>query len=154
LASVDDFSSMLTEAVTECLEEEKSQEKIAASKAPRKALLVRLRAESVRFITVAGVSKEMRGDPSKAEIRNNITKGVFRCISSPAPEVHNAAKAGLAKIIEAEKLPKELLQGCLRPVLLSLAENKRLNVPTLEGLARLLELLSSHFNITLVCLVC
>lgn len=47
------------------------------------------------------------------------------------------------------RLPKELLQTCIRPVLLNLREYTRLSVPLLQGLARLLSLLSSWFNTTL-----
>jgi hypothetical protein len=47
------------------------------------------------------------------------------------------------------RLPKELLQNCIRPVLLNLRDYTRLTVPLLRGLARLLSLLSSWFNKTL-----
>ena len=47
------------------------------------------------------------------------------------------------------RLPKELLQTCIRPVLLNLRDYARLTVPLLRGLARLLSLLSSWFNTTL-----
>ena len=47
------------------------------------------------------------------------------------------------------RLPKELLQTCIRPVLLNLREYTRLSVPLLRGLSRLLSLLSSWFNKTL-----
>jgi len=47
------------------------------------------------------------------------------------------------------RLPKELLQTCIRPVLLHLRDYSRLSVPLLRGLSRLLSLLSSWFNKTL-----
>lgn len=46
-------------------------------------------------------------------------------------------------------MPKELLQSSLRPILVNLAHTKNLSMPLLQGLARLLELLSSWFNVTL-----
>lgn len=46
-------------------------------------------------------------------------------------------------------MPKELLQSSLRPILVNLAHTKNLNMPLLQGLARLLELLSNWFNVTL-----
>lgn len=49
----------------------------------------------------------------------------------------------------SSRLPKELLQTCIRPVLLHLRDYSRLSVPLLRGLARLLSLLSSWFNRTL-----
>ena len=50
---------------------------------------------------------------------------------------------------QQSQLPKELLQTCIRPVLLNLKDYTRLTVPLLRGLARLLSLLSSWFNTTL-----
>ena len=46
-------------------------------------------------------------------------------------------------------MPKDLLQGSLRPILVNLAHTKNLSLPLLQGLARLLELLASWFNVTL-----
>lgn len=46
-------------------------------------------------------------------------------------------------------MPKELLQSSLRPILVNLAHTKSLTMPLLQGLARLLELLSNWFNVTL-----
>jgi len=47
------------------------------------------------------------------------------------------------------RLPKELLQTCIRPVLLSLRDYTRLTIPLLRGLRKLLSLLSTWFNKTL-----
>ena len=47
------------------------------------------------------------------------------------------------------RLPKELLQTCIRPVLLNLRDYAKLSVFLLRGLSRLLSLLSSWFNKTL-----
>ena len=43
-----------------------------------------------------------------------------------------------------------LLQESLRPILVQLGYHNKLQLPLLKGLARLLQLLSSWFNITLV----
>lgn len=59
------------------------------------------------------------------------------------------SKKGLSHVINQHKLPKELLQSSLRPVLLNLADYRKLSVPLLKGLARLLELLTNCFNVTL-----
>lgn len=45
------------------------------------------------------------------------------------------------------RLPRELLQTGLRPILMNLADPKRLSVPGLEALARLLELLTNYFKV-------
>jgi transformation/transcription domain-associated protein len=44
-------------------------------------------------------------------------------------------------------LPKDLLQAGLKPILVNLSDHKRLTVPALEGLARLLELLTNYFKV-------
>lgn len=53
------------------------------------------------------------------------------------------------QVIQQQKMPKELLQSSLRPILVNLAHYKNLTMPLLQGLARLLELLSNWFNVTL-----
>jgi len=55
------------------------------------------------------------------------------------------SEAGKSK----SRLRKELLQTCIRPVLLNLRDYTRLSVHLLRGLSRLLSLLSSWFNKTL-----
>lgn len=45
------------------------------------------------------------------------------------------------------RLPKDLLQTGLRPILMNLADPKRLSVSGLEGLARLLQLLTNYFKV-------
>ena len=57
---------------------------------------------------------------------------------------HEGLRWGLA---HQSRLPKELLQTGLRPVLMNLADPKRLSVSGLEGLARLLELLINYFKV-------
>ena len=58
------------------------------------------------------------------------------------------AHEGLRMVLTHQsRLPKELLQTGLRPILLNLADPKRLTVPGLEGLARLLELLTTYFKV-------
>ena len=47
------------------------------------------------------------------------------------------------------QLPKELLQTCIRPILLDLRDHTKVNIPLLRALSRLLSLLSAWFNQTL-----
>ena len=95
-------------------------------------------------------------------IRPHIISLLFRSlVSKPTKAVitaHGALKDVLAlsdtKTEEGgsssqSQLPKELIQTCIRPVLLNLRDFTRLSVPLLRGLSRLLSLLSSWFNKTL-----
>ncbi|KAJ3116271.1 hypothetical protein HDU96_010045 [Phlyctochytrium bullatum] len=55
---------------------------------------------------------------------------------------------GLQQVLSQQmKLPKDLLQNGLRPILVNLSDYKRLTVAGLEGLARLLELLTNYFKV-------
>ena len=63
----------------------------------------------------------------------------FNSLQSRHPEIVGAAKNGLGMAIRQHKLPKELLQTCLRPILANLADYRKLSVTYLQGLARLLE---------------
>jgi len=72
----------------------------------------------------------------------------FKSLYSPSPEVKDVAHEGLRMVLTHQsRLPKELLQTGLRPILMNLADPKRLSVPGLEGLARLLELLTNYFKV-------
>lgn len=50
---------------------------------------------------------------------------------------------------KSHRLSKELIQSCIRPILLNLRDHTKLSLPLLRGLSRLLGLLSSWFNKTL-----
>ncbi len=72
----------------------------------------------------------------------------FKSLYSPTPEVKDVAHEGLRMVLMHQaRLPKELLQTGLRPILMNLADPKRLSIPGLEGLARLLELLTNYFKV-------
>lgn len=84
---------------------------------------------------------------------------LFRSLTSrPAPAV-DAAHAALRDLLSlsiksksnesTHRLPKNLLQMCIRPVLLNLRDYTKLTIPLLRGLSRLLSLLSSWFSKTL-----
>jgi phosphatidylinositol kinase/protein kinase (PI-3 family) len=83
------------------------------------------------------------------DLRNHIIRIFFTSLQTPYPEIVGAAKGGLGMVIKQQKLPKELLQTCLRPILTNLSDYRKLSVTYLQGLSRLLELLSNWFNATL-----
>lgn len=84
-----------------------------------------------------------------AELRSKIISMFFKSLTCRTPEIVAVAKEGLRQVIQQQRMPKELLQTSLRPILVNLAYTKNLSMPLLQGLARLLELLSSWFNVTL-----
>lgn len=77
-----------------------------------------------------------------------LTGVYFKSLYSSSQEVKDVAHEGLRMVLTHQsRLPKELLQTGLRPILMNLADPKRLSVPGLEGLARLLELLTNYFKV-------
>ncbi|KAG8901590.1 hypothetical protein FRB99_005203 [Tulasnella sp. 403] len=72
----------------------------------------------------------------------------FKSLYSSSVDVKNAAHDGLRVVLQHQtRLPKELLQTGLRPILMNLADPKRISVSGLDGLARLLELLTHYFKV-------
>ncbi|RYQ79865.1 hypothetical protein Ahy_Scaffold1g106653 isoform A [Arachis hypogaea] len=86
--------------------------------------------------------------PNHSELRAKIISMFFKSLTCRTPEIVAVAKEGLRQVIN-QRMPKELLQSSLRPILVNLAHTKNLSMPLLQGLARLLELLSNWFNVTL-----
>ncbi|KAF5735955.1 Phosphatidylinositol 3- and 4-kinase family protein with FAT domain isoform 1 [Tripterygium wilfordii] len=87
--------------------------------------------------------------PNHSELRAKIISMFFKSLTCRTPEIVAVAKEGLRQVINQQRMPKELLQSSLRPILVNLASTKNLSMPLLQGLARLLELLSTWFNVTL-----
>ncbi|XP_008795100.2 transformation/transcription domain-associated protein-like [Phoenix dactylifera] len=87
--------------------------------------------------------------PNYAELRAKIIAMFFKSLTCRTPEIVAVAKEGLRQVIQQQRMPKDLLQSSLRPILVNLAHPKSLTMPLLQGLARLLELLSNWFNVTL-----
>eukprot|EP00978_Attheya_sp_CCMP212_P003131 scaffold6440_cov50-Attheya_sp.AAC.1 len=92
-------------------------------------------------------------------IRPHVISLFFRSLISNPPQAVSAAYSALRDVMRLEvpnpslsvshRIPKELLQTCVKPVLLNFREYTTLTVPLLRGLSRLLSLLSSLFNKTL-----
>lgn len=87
--------------------------------------------------------------PNHSDLRAKIISMFFKSLTCRTPEIVAVAKEGLRQVINQQRMPKELLQNSLRPILVNLAHTKNLSMPLLQGLARLLELLSNWFNVTL-----
>ena len=111
-----------------------------------------LRTHCVQLLRTAMASEEVNLATNSPELRNNIILMFFKVITKGFPDAVIAAREGLAVVLQTQrgKAPfKDLLQSSLRPVLVNLADYRKLTVHLLDGLSRLLELLSSWFNVTL-----
>ncbi|EGW30360.1 uncharacterized protein SPAPADRAFT_143045 [Spathaspora passalidarum NRRL Y-27907] len=109
--------------------------------------LIELRVVCIKLLSLA-LTKPDFSLGSLAEARIRILGVFFKALCNKSTEIINAAHQGLASSLqENAKLPKELLQNGLRPMLMNLSDHKKLTVSGLEALARLLELLISYFRI-------
>lgn len=110
-------------------------------------MIVNLRVACLRLLSMAmGFQEFANGaqNPSRARIISVFFKSLY----SRSPDIIEAANSGLKDVLtQTNKLPKELLQNGLRPILMNLQDPKRLSVAGLDGLARLLTLLTNYFKV-------
>ncbi|XVE82488.1 hypothetical protein DITRI_Ditri16bG0008800 [Diplodiscus trichospermus] len=110
--------------------------------------LVKLRTACIELLCTTMAWADFRTS-NHSELRAKIITMFFKSLTCRMPEIVAVAKEGLRQVIIQHRMPKELLQSSLRPILVNLAHTKNLSMPLLQGLARLLELLSNWFNVTL-----
>ncbi|KAI1075256.1 FAT domain-containing protein [Whalleya microplaca] len=80
--------------------------------------------------------------------RTKIVSVFFKCLYSESKPTVEAANDSLKAVLsQTNKLPKDLLQQGLKPVLASLQDPKRLSTHGLDNLARLLRLLTTYFKV-------
>ncbi|KAJ1944542.1 transcription-associated protein 1, partial [Linderina macrospora] len=109
--------------------------------------LTHLRHVCIRMLTAA------MDRPELSQSRHNTTRAriisvFFKSLYHKSIDVVEAANDGLRQVLQQQqKLPKDLLQAGLRPILLNLSDYKRLTVASLDGLARLLQLLTNYFKV-------
>lgn len=110
-------------------------------------MIVNLRVACLRLLSMAMSFPDFANTPQNTS-RARIISVFFKSLYSRAPEVIEAANAGLKDVLtQTNKLPKDLLQNGLRPILMNLQDPKRLSVAGLDGLARLLTLLTNYFKV-------
>lgn len=66
------------------------------------------------------------------ELRNQMIGCFFKSLTVRSEAVVAVARDALASVIAQSKLQKELLQSSLRPILLNLADYRKLSVPLLQ----------------------
>lgn len=109
--------------------------------------LIELRVVCIKLLSLA-LTKPDFSLGSLAEARIRILGVFFKALCNKSTEIIHAAHLGLkSSLQENAKLPKELLQNGLRPMLMNLSDHKKLTISGLEALARLLELLISYFRV-------
>ncbi|KAI0650812.1 atypical/PIKK/TRRAP protein kinase [Trametes meyenii] len=108
--------------------------------------IIKLRVACIKLLTASMPMTDFFA--KQHQTRQRVTTVYFKSLYSPIPEIKEVAHEGLRMVLTHQaRLPKELLQTGLRPILMNLADPKRLSIPGLEGLARLLELLTNYFKV-------
>ncbi|KAF2279856.1 uncharacterized protein EI97DRAFT_463935 [Westerdykella ornata] len=109
--------------------------------------IINLRVACIRLLSTAQSYPEYNTTPPNQTFLRIISV-FFKCLYSKSPEVVDAANAGLSGVISAtNKLPKDVLQTGLRPILVNLQDPRKLTIENLDGLARLLKLLTNYFKV-------
>ncbi|PGH01393.1 hypothetical protein AJ79_07934 [Helicocarpus griseus UAMH5409] len=109
--------------------------------------IVNLRVSCLRLLSMAMSFPEFASG-SQNTGRARVIAVFFKSLYSRSPEIIEAANSGLKDVLtQTNKLPKDLLQNGLRPILMNLQDPKRLSVAGLDGLARLLTLLTNYFKV-------
>ncbi|KAG8099235.1 hypothetical protein GUJ93_ZPchr0013g36432 [Zizania palustris] len=108
----------------------------------------KLRTACIELLCTAMAWGDLKA-PNHSDLRAKIISMFFKSLTCRTTEIVNVAKEGLRQVVQQQRMPKDLLQSSLRPILVNLAHTRTLTMPLLQGLARLLELLSNWFNVTL-----
>ncbi|KAL8839523.1 MAG: hypothetical protein Q9176_004384 [Flavoplaca citrina] len=133
-------SLALADAADEVLATKPSEYRTAQS-------IVDLRVSCIRLLSLAIGLNEFNGSQHN-QSKSRIIAVFFQSLYSHSTEVIEAANTGLGAVLKiTNKLPKELLQNGLRPILMNLQDPKKLSVQGLDGLARLLALLTNYFKV-------
>lgn len=109
-------------------------------------LIKNLRVSCLKLLSMAEKLQDFAKQQNTSRAR--IITVFFKLLYSRSKEIIDAANDGLKEVLaQTNKLPKDLLQNGLRPILMNLQDSKRLTVAGLEGLARLLTLLTNYFKV-------
>ncbi|KAF2754000.1 hypothetical protein EJ05DRAFT_457386 [Pseudovirgaria hyperparasitica] len=134
-------SLALADAEDENLSPNKPQEQRNAES------IINLRVACIRMLSTAQSQKEFSITPPNQSFLRIISV-FFKALYSKNMELIEAANEGLKGVLATtNKLPKDVLQSGLRPILVNLQDPRKLSVEGLDGLARLLKLLTTYFKV-------
>ncbi|ORE10738.1 hypothetical protein BCV72DRAFT_199208 [Rhizopus microsporus var. microsporus] len=145
-----EFNDELTRLLQEALALADAEDQALASRSAQyknTASLENLRIVCIKLLSAALACSDFSSQ-RQAHTRARIIQVFFKSLYSKSVEVVETAHRGLQQVLSQHtKLPQELLRQGLRPILTTLSNHKTLSVAGLEGLARLLELLTNYFKV-------
>ena len=110
-------------------------------------MIIRLKVSCLRLLSLALNFPDFVQSPNN-RARGRVIAVFFKALYSKHVEVVDAANEALKLVVERDtKLPKDILQAGLRPILFSLQEPARLKLDNLLCLARLLQILKNYFKV-------
>lgn len=113
-----------------------------------KRQLVVLRVTCIKLLS-ASVANEQIASSKDGQTRLDILNLFFKTMTKDSNEIIDATYEGLKTAITTSnyKLPKEVLQPGLKPLLINLSDRENLSPFRLKALTRVLEILNSHFKL-------
>lgn len=144
----DELFRLLQEAIVLADAEDESLSTIQrASEYRTSEQLIQLRVACIKLLAIA-LKNEKFATAQQGSIRIRILAVFFKSMLKSSPEIIDTTYHALKDVLsENSKLPKELLQNGLKPMLMNLSDHQKLTVHGLESLSRLLELLIAYFKV-------
>jgi len=107
------------------------------------------RIASIELMAASIVVPELQHAPNE-ELRNKIINIFFKLMASRQKPTVQAAKKGLEQVLTwPNGVPKDVLSSSLKNILTNLSDYRKLSEPVLEGILRLLAMLTKCFNVAL-----
>ncbi len=112
------------------------------------ASLLSLRVVCIKLLSACLASHEFQQQVHMHPLRNQIVSVFFKTLYARQSELVEVSRTALEQVMSQQqhKLPTDLLQNGLRPVLQSLGEPRHLNLVAVGGLRRILQLFSHFFK--------
>lgn len=145
-----EFDEQLTRFLRESIHLADQDDETFAAKPPDQRnheSIIRLRISCLRLLCLALEFPDLSNSPPN-RARPRIIAVFFKSLYNKSSEVVDAANDALKVVVDKDpKLPKDVLQAGLRPILVSLQDPSKLRIEGLHCLARLLQLLKSYFRV-------
>lgn len=145
-----EFDEQLLRFLRESIHLAEQEDETFAAKPPdqrNQDSIVRLRVSCLKLLGTALEFPDLTNSPP-SRTRPRIIAVFFKSLYNKSPQVVEAANDALRAVVKEDpKLPKDVLQAGLRPILVSLQDPNKLRTDGLNVLARLLQLLPTYFRV-------
>jgi transformation/transcription domain-associated protein len=142
LVTLDDGLVGLVKSVLQLAKEEEP----TSQRQSKVSHIVKQRVGIIEFFSAIVSLPEFHEREQFTEICNEVIAYFFQSLTLRSEAVILVAKKGLNLIVDQRPLDKGLLKSSLRPIVSNISDHRKLTVPLLEGLERLLHLIRHAFN--------